>query len=88
MHWKCRVLTPGPSEKSLFADILLRMSVYICIHVEYWSIGLFFISSLSYVDIRVIVETAPDFIFWAPKSLQMVTAAMKLKDAYSLEEKL
>ena len=27
-------------------------------------------------------------IFWAPKSLQMVTAAMKLKDAYSLEEKL
>ena len=29
-----------------------------------------------------------EFIFWAPKSLQMVTAAMKLKDAYSLEEKL
>ena len=28
------------------------------------------------------------FFFWAPKSLQMVTAAMKLKDAYSLEEKL
>ena len=35
-----------------------------------------------------IVETVTDFIFWAPKSLQMVTAAMKLKDAYSLEEKL
>ena len=35
------------------------------------------------------VEIAMDFIFWgAPKSLQMVTAAMKLKDAYSLEEKL
>ena len=34
------------------------------------------------------VETASDLIFWAPKSLQMVTAAMKLKDAYSLEEKL
>ena len=33
-------------------------------------------------------ETVADFIFWAPKSLQMVTAAMKLKDAYSLEEKL
>ena len=33
------------------------------------------------------VETVSDFIFWAPKSLQMVTAAMKLKDAYSLEEK-
>ena len=33
------------------------------------------------------VETVSDFIFWAPKSLQMVTEAMKLKDAYSLEEK-
>ena len=33
-------------------------------------------------------ETVPGFIFWAPKSLQMVTAAMKLKDAYSLEGKL
>ena len=34
------------------------------------------------------VETVTDFIFWAPKSLQMVTAAMNLKDACSLEEKL
>ena len=34
------------------------------------------------------VETVSDFIFWAPKSLQMVTAAMKSKGAYSLEEKL
>ena len=34
------------------------------------------------------VETVADFIFAAPKSLQMVTAAMKLKDACSLEEKL
>ena len=34
------------------------------------------------------VETVSDFIFWAPNSLQMVTAAMKLKDAYSLEGKL
>ena len=34
------------------------------------------------------VETVSDFISGAPKSLQMVTAAMKLKDAYSLEEKL
>ena len=33
-------------------------------------------------------ETVADFIFWAPKSLQMVTAAIKLKDAYSLEGKL
>ena len=34
------------------------------------------------------VETVADFIFWAPKSLQMVTTAMKLKGAYCLEEKL
>ena len=33
-------------------------------------------------------ETVSDFIFWAPKSLKMVTAAMKLKDAYSLEGRL
>ena len=34
------------------------------------------------------METVSDFIFWAPKSLQMVTAAMKLKNGYSLEGKL
>ena len=34
------------------------------------------------------VETVSDFIFWAPKSLQMVIATMKLKDTYSLEETL
>ena len=34
------------------------------------------------------VETVADFIFWAPKSLWMMIAAMKLKDAYSLEGKL
>ena len=34
------------------------------------------------------METVTDFFSWAPKSLQMVTAAMKLKDAYSLERKL
>ena len=34
------------------------------------------------------IETVSDFIFEGPKSLQMVTAAMKLKDAYSLEGKL
>ena len=34
------------------------------------------------------VETVAVLFFWAPKSLQMVTAAMKLKDAYSLEGKL
>ena len=41
------------------------------------------------IDVET-VETVSDFIFWAPKSLQMVmvTAAMKLKEACSLEEKL
>ena len=34
------------------------------------------------------VETVSDFFFWAPKSLQMAIAAMKLKEAYSLEGKL
>ena len=34
------------------------------------------------------VETVSDLIFWAPKSLQMMIAAMKLKDTHSLEEKL
>ena len=34
------------------------------------------------------METVTDFIFWAPKSLQMVTAAMKLKDVCSLKENL
>ena len=37
---------------------------------------------------KYIGETVTDFIFGAPKSLQMVTAAMKLKDTCSLEEKL
>ena len=37
---------------------------------------------------RKTVETVADFIFLAPKSLQMVASALKLKDAYSLEENL
>ena len=37
---------------------------------------------------RETMKTVTDIFFWAPKSLQMVTAAMKLKDACSLEEKL
>ena len=43
--------------------------------------------SLCEID-RETMETVTDFIFGAPKSLQMVTEAMKLKDAYSLKEKL
>ena len=48
-----------------------------------------FVSITSWNIDRETVETVSDFIFFlAPKSLQMVTAAMKLKDAYSLEGKL
>ena len=39
------------------------------------------------IDVKT-VETVTDFIFWASKSLQIMIAAMKLKDPYSLEEKL
>ena len=42
----------------------------------------------SWVTDGETVETVSDFVIWAPKSLQMGTAAMKLKDAYSLEGKL
>ena len=42
----------------------------------------------SWQIVEETMETVTDFIFWAPKSLQMVTDAMKLKDACSLEEKL
>ena len=37
---------------------------------------------------RETMETVRDFIFWSPKSLQIMTAAKKLKNACSLEEKL
>ena len=45
-------------------------------------------ASSSITSWKIDGDTVSDFIFWAPKSLQMVIAAMKLKDAYSLEEKL
>ena len=41
----------------------------------------------SQIDLET-VETVTDLFFWAPKSLQMVIAAMTLKDAYSLDGKL
>ena len=44
-------------------------------------------SHLSQIDGET-METVRDSLFWVPKSLQMVTAALKLKDACSLEEKL
>ena len=47
-----------------------------------------FIPTTSWEIEGEIVETVSDFIFGAPKSLQMLTVAMKLKDTYSLEGKL
>ena len=40
------------------------------------------------IDGETVEKQCQTLLFWSPKSLQMVTAAMKLKDAYSLEEKL
>ena len=45
-------------------------------------------ASSSITSWQIDRETVRDFISWAPKSLQMVTAAMKLKEVFSLEEKL
>ena len=45
-------------------------------------------ASSSITSWKIDGETVSDFIFWAPKSLQMVIAAMKLKDTCCLEEKL
>ena len=45
-------------------------------------------ASASITSWQIDGETVADFTFWAPKSLQMVTVAMKLKDAYFLEGKL
>ena len=53
---------------------------------EYWSGVPSPITSWQ-ID-RETMQTVTDFIFWVPKSLQVVIAAMKLKDAYSLEGKL
>ena len=78
----------------LYLPILL-----ICLYSSFWitllSLDFKFFPFLEHIINKVwlahweTVETVSDFIFyWAPKSLQMVTAAMKLKDAYSLEGKL
>ena len=56
------------------------------LHSENWDHG---IQSHHFMEIDgETMETVRDFISWVPKSLQMVTAAMKLKDACSVEEKL
>ena len=64
------------SEKVSLKLIIQKTKIIISIPITSWQI------------VGEIMETDRDFIFWAPKSLQMGTATMKLKDACSLEEKL
>ena len=64
------------SEKVGLKLNIQKTKIMVCGPITSWEIG------------RETVETVADFIFWTPKSLQMVIAAMKLKDAYSLEGKL
>ena len=64
------------SEKAGLKLIIQKTKIIASGPITSWQIG------------REIMETVTDFIFWTPKSLQMVTVAMKLKDACSLEEKL
>ena len=66
----------GESAKVGLKLNIQKTKIMACGHITSWEID------------GETVETVSDFIFWAPKSLQMVTAAMKLKDAYSLEGKL
>ena len=64
------------SEKVGLKLNIQKMKIMACGPITPWEIG------------GETVETVSDFIFWAPKSLQMLIAAMKLKDTYSLEDKL
>ena len=64
------------SEKAGLKLNFQRLNIMVSNHITSWQID------------GETIETVTDFIFWAPKSLQMVTAAMKLKGACSLEEKL
>ena len=57
-------------------SLFYSLGLYVCLSITSWEID------------GETVDTVSDFILWAPKSLQMVTGAMKLKDAYSLEEQL
>ena len=64
------------SEKAVLKLNIQQMKIMASGHITWWQID------------GETMEIVRDFIFWAPKSLQMVTAAMKLKDSCSLEDKL
>ena len=71
--------------KSLFITVKVQ-SEKVCLKLNIQKMKIMASSPITSWEIDG--ETVSDFIFGAPKSLQMVTAAMKLKDAYSLEGKL
>ena len=64
------------SEKAVLKLNIQKTKIMASVLITSWQIG------------GETMETVRDYFLWAPKSLQMETAAMKLKDAYSLEEKL
>ena len=64
------------SEKAGLKFYIQKTKIMACSHITSWQTD------------EETMETVRNFIFWAPKSLQMVTAAMKFKDTCSLEEKL
>ena len=73
LHWKRLKTSEEESEKVGLKVNIQKTKIMASGPITSWQID---------------VETVADFIFGAPKSLQMVIAAMKLKDAYSLEGKL
>ena len=76
MFWPSAVKVKEESEKVGFKLNIQKTKIMASGPITSWQID------------RETVETVADLIFGAPKSLQMVTAAMKLKDAYALEGKL
>ena len=86
---------PGPLKRSKTAESEEELkSLLMKVKAESEKVGLklniqkTIMASSPITSWQIDGETVADFIFWAPKSLQMVIAAMKLKDAYSLEGKL
>ena len=64
-----------------------RLKVSLKLNIQKTKISIWSLYFMAYLPDGETVETVRDFILGAPKSLQMVTAAMKLKDTCSLEEK-